>query len=95
MIGCEVACNTCGSEPTRTALINGKFGNYCSNCIAGSSRTKNIGFAQWSRDRDRENNAADMQQPWLNNGKINREFVKNYPDRAKDLFTEREIRDNS
>jgi hypothetical protein len=53
-----------------------------------------VGHAQYERDRDREEHAADMIQPWDRNGKPNREFINKYPEQSKEMFSEKELHDN-
>lgn len=91
-----MTCNGCHTKQTRlgTAVVNGKFGMYCTNCIAGTTRQTASGFAQYSRARDREDNAKDLLQPWDKRGKPNREFINNYPEEAQNIFTEKELSDN-
>lgn len=92
----KIRCNGCGefSEYVTGAIINGCFGNYCKKCIDKSNRTANAQSAQWSRDRDREDHQKDMLQPWVN-GKPNTEFIRAYPDQAKEMYTEKELKEYS
>lgn len=89
----ERECDKCNDVTITTgAVLNGSFGNYCNNCINGETRKTAPGFAQYSRDRDREDNFADLLQPWHGDGTPNKKFIAHYPERAKDLFTEEEIK---
>ena len=86
-------CDKCGEQgKMSTAIIDRKFGDYCTPCITGSNRLTNSAHAQYSRDRDREDNFADLQQPWHSNGKANRHFIEQYPEQSKDMFTEEEMK---
>lgn len=89
-------CSGCAKEVSRvtTAVINGNFGVYCPNCIQGDKRHTSPGHAQYSRDRDREDNAGDLLQPRNHAGQPNREFIKQYPQESKELFSEKELKDN-
>lgn len=85
-------CTGCGSNKnTRKAMINGKFGDYCSTCIQGVKRLHNVGSAQYSRDRERDAHQADMLQPWDGKGNPNKEFIRMYPDESKDMFSQEEL----
>jgi hypothetical protein len=88
-----VKCDGCGSEhqALRGAVVNGKYGDYCSTCISGTTRQANPASAQYHRDRDREDNAKDLLQPWDANGVPNTEFIRNYPEESKDMFTDQEL----
>lgn len=88
-------CNSCSTErDTKTAVLKGIFGQYCQACIQGDKRSANAGHAEYSRNRDREDNAKDLLQPWDRAGKPNREFIKNYPEEAGKIFTPKQLRDN-
>lgn len=88
-------CDNCHSESVRltTAIIGGKFGNYCTNCTQKAGRSAHAGHAQYLRARDREDNAKDLLQPWNKDGTPNREFIREYPEEAKLNFTEKELKD--
>ncbi len=55
------------------------------------TRQANPRSAQYARDRDRDAHEIDLLQPWDAKGIPNREFIRNYPDEAKDNFTEEEL----
>jgi len=85
-------CDGCTQERETTgAIIKGKYGQYCRDCRTLAQRSSSTGFAQWSRDRDREDNAKDLIQPWDRNGVPNREFIRNYPEESKEMFTKEEL----
>jgi hypothetical protein len=85
-------CDSCGSkEHTITAVINGKFGQYCNNCRQGATRQANVGSAQYARDRDRDAHEIGLVQPWDRQGNPNKEFMRLYPDESKEMFTEEEF----
>ena len=85
-------CDGCGNDrPTTGAIIKGKYGQFCRECRSNAHRPQSTGFAQWSRDRDREDNAKDLIQPWDRNGKPNRDFIREYPEQAQDMFTKEEL----
>lgn len=85
-------CDNCHRKlPTQSAVINGKFGEYCNDCISGVQRSHNPRSAQYARDRDWEAHEADMLQPWDANGKPSREFIRNYPEEAHVNFTQEEL----
>lgn len=86
-------CQCCGQDKRilKSGIIRGEFGEYCNHCIMASKRSISTGYAQWSRDRDREDNARDLLQPRDYNGKPNREFIKEYPEQSKEMFTREEL----
>lgn len=87
-------CGLCGKKANKAGVINGVFySNLCTACIMKDQRIANAGSAQYSRDRDREDHLRDMIQPWVN-GKPNPEFIREYPEYAKDNFTKEEIEQN-
>lgn len=47
--------------------------------------------AEYRRTNDREAHYKDLIQPYIG-GKMNKNFVKAYPDRARDYFTEDELK---
>lgn len=75
----------------RGAIVKGKFGQYCSACLDGAKRMPSTGSAQYSRDRDRSDHEVDLLQPWDVRGSPNTEFIRRYPDEAKDMFTQEEL----
>lgn len=89
-------CSSCGMKTDHAvnAVIGHKFAAYCPGCVAGNTRQSSAQHAQYSRDRDREDNAQDLLQPWDRHGKPNREFIIHYPEEAKDMFSEKELNDN-
>lgn len=85
-------CDGCHKNRiTKSAIINGVFGEYCSLCIERSQRSHNPRSAQYARDRDREAHEVDLLQPWDANGNPSREFIRNYPEEAHTNFTEEEL----
>lgn len=88
-------CDGCTQKRETTgAIIKGKYGQYCRDCRTLANRTQSSGFAQWSRERDREDNSRDLIQPWDRNGVPNRDFIREYPDEAKQMFTEEELKNH-
>jgi len=55
---------------------------------------ESVGYANYSRDRDREDNARDLLQPRDRLGKPNKEFIKEYPQQSKEIFTKKELKEN-
>ena len=86
-------CDNCQSlEPTLTiAIVGGKFGSYCNSCVAGINRMANAGSASYNRDRDRENHQRDLIQPWTPDGTPNKEFIRQYPEQARENFTPEQL----
>ena len=85
-------CDIClRPRDTTGAILRGKFGQYCPECKQGELRQANAQKATYDRDRDREDHRKDMLQPWLPNGKINVDFARAYPDKAKDYYNNEEL----
>lgn len=85
-------CDGCRqNKPTVSAIIDGKFGQYCMDCRNRVTRQAAPGSAQYSRQRDRDAHEADLVQPWDAKGNPNKEFIRLYPEEAKLNFTEEEI----
>lgn len=89
-------CDLCGLRTghTKTCVLQGKFGSYCNHCVQGAKRMESVGYANYSRDRDREDNARDLLQPRDRLGKPNKEFIKEYPQQSKEIFTKKELKEN-
>lgn len=89
-------CSECKtSDGTISAVIQGKYhANLCPACKAllNAGQTISSGAARWSRTIDAEDHEADIQQPWNKDGTINGKFVRLYPEQAKALFSEEEMR---
>jgi len=88
-------CDFCKEDRETTgAVLNGKYGQACRRCRTDLKRMDNAGSAQWHRDRDREDNQKDILQPMIND-KPNTEFIRAYPEQAKDMFTDKELKEYS
>lgn len=89
-------CDGCKKKKPklRSAVVKGKFGQYCQACLEGASRIHQTGSAQYSRDRDREAHEVDMLQPWDAKGNPSTEFIRHYPDEAKEMFSQEELEQN-
>lgn len=88
-------CDTCSLDKPhmRGAIINGKYGQHCLDCLGEEQRGASGQSAAAARDKDREDNAADLVQPWDAKGKANRDFARLYPDQAKEMFSESELKE--
>jgi len=94
----NTVCKICGAtdEPMKSGIIDGEYiSGRCRICFGLSKQTRNPSalLAQYKRERDREDNSKDIVQPFMKN-KPNREFIKAYPDKAKELYTDKELKDN-
>lgn len=56
-----------------------------------ASEAPSSGLASYNRQRDLEDHIADVQQPRVG-GLPNKGFIDNYPDKARQLFTDDELR---
>jgi len=74
----------------RYAIIDGKFvENPTEEQL--SDNTRHPDNANFHREADRDDGYKDMIQPWIGN-KPNPEFIEAYPDRAKEIFSEDELK---
>ena len=73
------------------AIVDGKFGQFCSDCLDGAKRQHHVGSAAHARQVDRDAHQLDMLQPWDAKGTPNREFIRNYPEESKEMFTQEEL----
>jgi len=90
-----MTCDNCGLEtPTKNAILQGTFGAYCSQCLRGTKRLSNTGYASYHRSREREDHQRDTIQPRDFNGKPNREFIHAYPEESQSMFTPKELKEN-
>lgn len=84
-------CDNCKKfHMLKGAVVNGAFGHYCPDCIKIGSRQSSPSVASFQRNTDRQTHEKDMVQPWAN-GKPNRDFIRAYPDKAKDYFNQKEL----
>jgi hypothetical protein len=78
----------------KTAIVDGKFGEYCLPHIKGTYRTAGAHAAQWHRERDHEEHRRDLIQPKdPRTGKVNPEFVRNYPEQSAEMFTPEDMQE--
>ena len=86
-------CDNCNAKVSilTGAVLAGKFGKYCVNCIQKQGRSAHAGHATYLRARDREDNLRDLIQPWDRHGRPNPEFIREYPEEAKLNFSEEEL----
>lgn len=85
-------CNACNSaRKVKAAVLNGQFGNYCERCIAKADRHMSPAAVQGQRDQDYADNKRDLIQPYGRHGHPNAEFIKEYPEQAKEIFNDEEL----
>lgn len=87
-------CNKCGEErPTKKAVVNGVYYRHiCDPCLGVNSHIPLDG--KFNRDRDREDNAKEILQPFDRTGEINADFVQAYPERAEEMFGKDRLKGN-
>ena len=75
-------------------IANKYYARLCNNCkrILSSPAAVSSGHARWQRSIDLEDHEADIQQPYNADGTPNGRFARMYPDKARMLFTEDELR---
>lgn len=83
----------CNHYDQKSAVINGKFIKLCDSCANLYLRIDTPGAAQYARDKDRREYEGDMIQPW-HNGNPNPDFIRTYPQEAKEYFTDQQLKDS-
>ena len=86
-------CDKCTRRKgTVSGVMRGVYyKNLCKFCLTGGQEVSS-GQASFNRQRDLEDHAQDMVQPFVG-GRANSDFIRLYPDSAKNLFTKDEIAD--
>lgn len=86
-------CDICKiNHADYSAILDGKYySRVCRSCKTAHNQVSS-GHARWSRGIDLEDNEHEIQQPYNADGTINVRFAKLYPEQAKALFTDEEIR---
>lgn len=87
---CEVCKRT---VPTKGSIIGDIYYRHiCSTCYSDLMEYEKLssGEAEYNRGRDAEEHEADYRQPYTD-GEIDPEFVRLYPERAKQMWTAEEI----
>lgn len=89
-------CSECQKqEATCAAVVDGRYlPQLCGDCknnltLLGHADS---GGARWNRDIDVTDHEVDIAQPWGSDGKPNKTFINAYPDKARNHFTEEEMR---
>lgn len=88
-------CPVCKQEKPKlsSAVVNGVYlSRRCDDCIAMPKQRSHGGAKEFDRNRQRRDYRKDLVQGMVN-GKPNPDFLKAYPDKAKERFTSDEIRD--
>lgn len=86
-------CELCNKSSNRGGVINGKYySSICNECISGQTRLISAQAAEFQRLSDRQEFAKDIIQPY-DGDKPNGEFIKAYPNKAKEMFSEQQLRE--
>lgn len=93
----EKICQNCGERAGNLSTINKQkyWSRLCRDCfaeISGDVKKASSGHANYNRRRDAEDHQWEIVQPYTSDGKPSRDFIGLYPDRAKSLFSEDELR---
>lgn len=78
-----------GCPMTKAAVINGEYVTGCNQCLSLVTHSSDYA-AKWKRERSKENHRADIVQRY-DGDKINQEWVKLYPDKAREALGEQEV----
>jgi hypothetical protein len=89
-------CSQCKTnQSTIRAMIQGVYySDLCAECKAAISSGQSVssGHARWTRTIDAEDHEADIQQPRNKDGTPNGRFVRMYPEQARAVLTDEEMR---
>jgi hypothetical protein len=79
-------CNKCGElAETKMAVIDNVFySNVCTPCLEGNIQIPRD--AKYKRDRDREEFAKEILQPFDENNNINPDFAQAYQKESEKMF---------
>lgn len=84
-------CDSCRQNNAELGVVlDGVYKKICYSCKPKPQ--VNSGHARWSRSLDLEDSEWMIQQPRNADGSINTKFAKLYPDKARMLFNEEELR---
>lgn len=89
---CSICCKR---PPTVNGVIKGIYhSNVCRPCYSSllADQSVSSGHAEYNRSRDFEDRQADIAQPYDKQGKPSADFIALYPERAKSIFKEDELR---
>lgn len=90
-------CENCKKNPSNlSAIIQGVYyADLCYDCktdLTANISAVSSGHARWSRSVDLEDHEHEIQQPYNKDGTPNTRFMKLYPEQAKALFSEEDMR---
>lgn len=89
-------CEVCKlKQETKSSIIGDiYYKRICAGCYNRLMETHSpsSGQAAYNRDRDFEDHEADIRQPY-SHGHADKDFIRLYPETAKKMFTEDEIRE--
>jgi hypothetical protein len=80
-------CTNCKTNPSsgKSAVIAGKYyPDICNPCLTNGLRQPHD--AAFMREREREDSAKEIIQPFNADGSVNQDFAYAYPDQAEDMF---------
>lgn len=88
-------CSECGRTSAFSAVIDGKYySDLCLRCLSDLQAPQNptSGQASYNRQRDLEDNADLLVQPYGPDGKPSETFRRVYPDKAGGYFSDEQLR---
>jgi len=92
----ETTCPECGREPAIIHMTYGILpGRICRDKDRVELKRPPEFTTQTQTNRiqgERDKNSRDIIQPWTSKNKPNEDFVRNYPNRAKDYFTDEQLK---
>lgn len=89
-------CSVCKDRPGAVSGIikSKRYSDICRICFDRLLNDQSVssGHAEYNRSRDFEDHQADIAQPYDKEGKPSGDFIQLYPERAKSLFNDDELR---
>ncbi len=89
-----MTCDVCHADtpaPHKAVINNVYYPHVCQNCVAGRVRQPND--AAYQRERGKDENAKEILQPFNRDGTPNADFVAAYPQEAKEIIGEENLKE--
>lgn len=87
-------CSNCKQpcDGTKSAVIGGVYyADICDTCAKSGAQQPHD--AAFNREREREESAKEILQPFNPNGSINQDFAYAYPEQAAEMFGEDKLKE--
>lgn len=92
------SCSICHEhDGSVSGVIKGEYiDGVCRQCFDAllADQSVSSGWADYMRNRDFEDKQADIVQPYSKDGTPNQDFIKLYPTKAAEMFSEKDLRNS-